>query len=226
MRYLIVGLLLILVMNACRFGESSRKDEGVITYKIVYPEEVQKRGFAAFLPTKMISTFKGKDYKVSIKGDLSLYQLDYISKANGDSTTTLFRIFDKRMYHEHGEDENLFLFERVDETRLEFIKNETKTIAGVECQKAIVHFSNPDLQNITVYYTSEIRTNRPKENSPFDDIPGALMEFKLNFKGLELKCVAVDVDMKKVNTKSFLVPKNYTSSKQGEIDELVSSLLQ
>ena len=226
MRYLIFSLLFISVMSACRFGQSSNKDEGVISYKIVYPEEVRERGFAAFLPTKMISTFKGRNYKISIKGDLSLYQLDYISKSNGDSTTTLFRIFDKRMYHQHGKDEYLFLFERVDETRLEFIEGETKVIAGIECKKAIVHFSNPDLRNITVYYTEDIKIIRPKENSPFDNIPGALMEFDINFKGLELKCVAEEVKIKKVNPKSFIVPENYTPSEQGEIDELVTSLIQ
>ncbi|MCU4155597.1 hypothetical protein J1N10_06385 [Carboxylicivirga sp. A043] len=226
MRYLIFGLLLTSLMTACRIGEPSRKDEGVITYKVLYPEEVQKRGFAAFLPTKMISTFKGKDYKVSIKGDLSLYQLDYISKFNGDSTTTLFRIFDKRMYHDHDKGEYLFLFERVDETRLEFIEGQTKTIAGIECKKAIVHFSNPDLRNIIVYYTESINICRPKENSPFDDIPGALMEFELNFRGLELRCIAEDVQIKKINSKSFIVPDNYTQSNHGEIDELVSSLIQ
>ncbi|WP_430817164.1 hypothetical protein [Carboxylicivirga sp. RSCT41] len=226
MRYLIFSLLFVSVMSACRLEDSSKNDEGVITYKIVYPEEVTQRGFAAFLPTKMISTFKGKDYKISIKGDLSLYQLDYISRSNGDSTSTLFRIFDKRMYHQHEEDEYLFLFERVDETRLEFIEDQTKVIAGIECKKAIVHFSNPDLRNITVYYTEEIAIVRPKENSPFDNIPGALMEFDLNFKGLELKCIAEEVDMKKINSKSFIIPENYTPSEQGEIDELVTSLLQ
>ncbi len=201
-------------------------DAGVITYKIVYPEEVQNKGFAAFLPTKMISTFKDKDYKVSIKGELSLYQLDYISRNYGDSTVTLFRIFDKRLFHEHDEGEFLFLFETVEESSLEFIDEQTKEIAGINCKKAIVNFNNPDLQSITVYYTEEISFNRPKENSPFDDIPGALMEFQLNFKGLELSFIAEEIDIKNIKTEAFMVPDNYVESDHGEIDELVSSLIQ
>jgi len=226
MQKILLILIALLVLGACKFNRPTEMDEGVIHYKIEYPQEVQEKGFADFLPSKMITTFKDKNYKVTIKGDLSLYNLEYISKANGDSATTLFRIFDKRMFHPHDKGEHLFLFQKVDETKVEYITEEIRDIAGFQCKKAIVHFQDSDLPSITVFYTEEIKFNRPKENSPFDDIPGALMEFQIIFKDLTLKCTAHKVDIKHVNDKAFDIPNNYTQTERGEIDELVATLIQ
>ena len=184
------------------------------------------KGYATFLPTKMESTFKGKSYKASIKGDLSLYNLEYISKADGDSSMTLFRVFDKRMFHQHNKGENLFLFERFDDPQVEFIDAPNKQIAGVNCKKAMIHFVSSDLPSIPVYYTEETEFKHPKENTPFNDIPGVLMEFQMPFKNLTLTFVAQKVDIKQIKDDVFAVPDNYMSSESDEIDELVSALIQ
>ncbi|TRX71307.1 hypothetical protein [Carboxylicivirga sp. M1479] len=226
MRRLLFVFFSFLVLTSCVNIQPTEMDEGVITYKIIYPNELEDKSYSSLLPSKMVSTFKGKNYKLSIKGELSLYNLEYISKADGDSSATLFRIFDQRLFHKHEQDEHLFLFERLEKTNVDFISNETKEIAGILCNKAIVHFTNSELKNITVYYTEEIKINRPKENSPFDDIPGALMEFQVSFQDLELQFSAQDVDIKKVKNSSFDIPKNYKHSERGEIDEIVASLIQ
>ncbi len=207
-------------------NKPTAKNEGVITYTIEYPEEVKMKDYASFLPTKMITTFKRHNYKISIKGELSLYDLQYISRANGDSSTTLFRVFDKRIFHNHEDGEHLFLFEKNAPAKVEFIKKETKEIAGYICNKAIVHFENADISCIHVFYTEQIDFKRPKENSPFDDIPGALLQFCIPYKGLNLTFSAKAVELKEVNDKTFETPDNYQETGRGEIAELVSSLIQ
>ncbi len=226
MRQYIAIILLGLIFSACLQQQPATKNQGTISYAIAYPEDVQNKGYASFLPNKMVTTFKNNNYKVSIKGELSLYSLDYISRADGDSTTTLFRVFDKRMFHHHEIGEHLFLFEKHGDTTVEFIKSQSKEIAGIQCQKAVVHFKDSDIPHITVYYSEDIKFNRPKENSPFDDIPGALLEFRLPYKGLDLTFTAKKVELKKINDKAFMTPENYTPSDRGEIAELVSALIQ
>lgn len=226
MRKLIIFIFFIPVFLACKHQKPENMDEGIISYKIDYPETIKKKGFASFLPTKMVGVFKKENYKLSIKGELSLYQLDYISRLSGDSAATLFRIFDKRMFHKHENNEHLFLFRKYEETKVEYVKNETKEIAGYLCKKAMISYSNPELKPSTVFYCEEINFNRPKENSPFDEIPGALMEFQVHFKGLQLNFVAHDVDIKEINEKDFKIPDNYSPTEEGEIDELVSTLIQ
>lgn len=223
----LVLLGLIPLLFACRNMGTADKDQGIITYKLGYSEEVQSKSLASFLPSTMITSFREGDYKLTIKGDLSLYTLDYISRMNGDSSATLLRIFDKHMFHKHDKDEFLFLFQDTKENKPEFLNDEVKVIAGIACKKAIVHFTKPEeTENITVYYTEEIDFKRPKENSPFDDIPGVLMEFSLCYKGLDIKFEAQKVDFNKVNDDIFLIPDNYTPCKWGEIGELVSALIQ
>ncbi len=226
MHKLIVLACLMFFITACFQNKPANKNEGIITYKIDYPEEILAKGYASFLPSKMITTFKDKKYKVTIKGDLSLYELEYISVANGDTASTLFRVFDKRMFHKHEKNEHLFLFEKSCDTKVEFVPTESKEIAGFVCKKAIVHFADKDLPSIDVYYNEDIAFNRPKENSPFDDIPGALLQFRLPFKDINFTFTAENVELRKINDKSFSVPNNYIQSERGEIDELVGSLIQ
>jgi len=222
----LVLLVLIPLLFSCRSNQSTDTNQGIITYKIGYSEKIKSKTFGAFLPTTMVTTYKKGDYKLDIKGELSLYSLEYISHLNGDSSATLFRIFDKRMFHKHGKGEFLFLFQEHQESSLEFLDDEIKTIAGIDCKKVMVHFSNPDIESISVYYTEEIDFKRPKENSPFDDIPGMLMAFGLNFKGLRLNFEAQTVDYKKVDDKTFAIPEEYSPSDHGEISDLVSTLIQ
>ena len=225
--YKIVLIIIVIpLLISCHNKQTAATNQGVITYKINYSEEVQAKSFASFLPTTMVTTYKKDNYKLTIKGSLSLYNLEYISRADGDSSTTLFRIFDKRMFHKHNKGEFLFLFQNFEESKLEFFDNEIKNIAGIECKKVVIHYNNPELKSITVYYSEEIGFKRPNENSPFDDIPGTLMEFSLQYKGLDLKFEAQNIDMKKVDDKVFLVPENYTPSDHEEINELVGALIQ
>ncbi|MBR8535199.1 hypothetical protein KDU71_06485 [Carboxylicivirga sediminis] len=226
MQKLFVLILLTAFVTACNINQQAPKNQGVINYKIAYPDEIQKKGYASFLPTKMETTFKNKNYKVSIKGELSLYSLEYISRANGDSATTLFRVFDKRMFHNHKTGEHLFLFEKHGESRVEFINDTHKQIAGLIANKALVYLNGSNTPNIEVYYSEEVKFNRPKENSPFDDIPGVLLEFSLPYKDLNLTFTAQNIELKKINDKEFATPNNYTQSDSGEIAELVSSLIQ
>ncbi len=222
----LVLLGLIPLLFACRNANTTDTSQGIITYKLDYSEEVQAKSFASFLPTTMITTYKKGDYKLSIQGNLSLYNLEYISCADGDSTATLFRIFDKHMFHKHGKEEFLFLFQNTEDSKLEFRNKESKVIAGLECKKAIVHFNNPDLEDITVYYSTDIDFKRPEENSPFDDIPGMLMAFSLSFKGLTINFEAQKIEYKKINDKVFLIPDKYSPSAHDEISELVSALIK
>jgi len=226
MRKLLLILVLIPLLISCCKNKANLSNEGIITYKIRYSDEVLSKSFASFLPTQMISTFKENDYKLTIKGNISLYKLEYISRAQGDSSSTLFRIFDKRMFYNHKKGEHLFLFENFEKTKLEYFDSEIKTIAGRPCKKVVVHFNNPELKSITVYYTEDLRFKRPKENSPFDKIPGTLMEFSLEYKGLNLTFEAERIDLKKINRKVFLIPENYALSEHGEIGEIVGALIQ
>ncbi|WP_430812700.1 MULTISPECIES: hypothetical protein [unclassified Carboxylicivirga] len=222
----IILCTLLCLLAACKVKETTGNNEGTITYKIIYPEIVKGKAYASFLPTKMISAFKNHNYKVTIKGDLSLYDLEYICKANGDSSATLFRVFDKRLFRLHKADEPLFLFGKLDETDVEFTDSEPKVISGYMCKKAIIHLASPETTKLTVYYTEDIDFHRPPENTPFDKIPGAMLEFQVPFKGWNLTFSAQNVEHQRLEKKIFDVPDNYKASEKGEIAELVSALIQ
>lgn len=225
MQKIILLIFIFSIVYSCKQPKPADMNQGVITYSVSYPKNIKSQKFAEFLPNKMTTTFKGEKYKHTIKGDLSLYKLEFISNSKKDSSSTLFRIFDKRMFYNHSNTNHLF-FNKAENTKIEYFNSETKIIAGATCYKAIVHFNNPEAKSITVYYTEEINSSMPNKNTPFADIPGTLMEFSMLFQGMELSLVAQKIDIKKIDNKAFEIPNNYSHSKPCEIDELISTLLE
>ncbi len=218
-------VLLLTLLVSCNPKPTDSK-QGVITYNIIYPEDIQSKSYATFLPSKMIAKFKGDAYKLTIKADLSLYKLEYISMANCDSAATLLKIFDKCLFENHQKGDRVLLFEQLSEAKVKLNKTETKEVAGYQCKKATIDFFDPDLEDLSAYYTTDIQLKKNKSNGPFDQIPGVLLAFEVPFKGLKLSFEAQEIDIKALNDKDFVIPKNYEQSNSGEIDELISALIQ
>nr|WP_321451799.1 hypothetical protein [uncultured Carboxylicivirga sp.] len=225
MKQIITALFILLLFSSCSEKKVKSSDQGVITYTISYPKEMMNNSLSTFLPGEMVSTFKNDDYKLHIKGDLNIYNLEYISRANGDSCFTLMKILDKKLFYPQKSGEKLFLFTN-DDVHIKLIKDSTKEIAGYNCSMGIAQFANKKIPEIHFYYTEDINFKTPNANTPFKDVPGPLLEFNLFYQGMDLAFKAKSVKLKKVNDDEFIIPQNYRETNANEIKEIVSSLMQ
>lgn len=226
MKQLIFTLFVCILISSCNTKDKSVSEQGVITYNITYPREIANQGFASFLPDKMKASYKGDHFKYNLSGEFNMYKLEYISRANGDTCYTLFKVFDKKLYYPHDHNEKAFLLGEDMNPEITFYSDSTKVIAGIKCKKAVATFVNDDIPNMTLYYSEEITFNNPNAGTPFNEIPGALLEFNFFFKGLTLNLMAESVNMQQVNTDEFIVPSNYRRTNANEINDIVSSLLE
>ena len=67
--------------------------------------------------------------------------------------------------------------------------DETKTIAGFLCKKAIVRLPSSD-ETLTIFYTDEIDLRHPNTTNPYKKVKGVLMEFELNLLYLKMHFIA------------------------------------
>ena len=227
MRPFIFTLFILLSFYGCsRENGHAGNDEGMLEYEIKYPEDLQGQSVTAFLPSEMTTYIKGNNTLLKIKGGFGLYSLKYISKAAGDSCFTLFKLFDKKMYYPMNSHKTLFVFRELGKPNIKLIKDSIKIIAGFNCNKAVISFQNPKLKPIEVYYTKEIGVKKPNINTPFEDIPGTMMEFNFFYKSLSFNLKAVKFTPVEIDDSEFNVPPDYKLATEGEIEGFIETLLQ
>jgi len=205
-------------------GRSNK--EGKLEYKIGYSEQLQSDGATTFLPNKMMSLFKEDKTLISIKGGFGLYNLKYISRASGDTCLTLFKLFDKKLYYPMNNKQTLFVFNELGSPGVKLYKDSTKMIAGFACKKAVISFPKREMRAIEAYYCDEIGRENPNKNTPFEKIPGVLMEFNFFYKELSFNLTAKKFTPLTVPESEFQIPKDYKKTTEKEIESFIGTLLQ
>jgi len=228
MRPFFIFITVIIILTGCNDNvknEHSNK-EGKLEYKIVYPEQLQSGSAIAFLPDKMTSLFKEDKILISIKGGFGLYNLKYISRASGDTCFTLFKLFDKKLYYPMDDKQTLFVFNELGRPDIKLLEDSVKMIAGFSCKKAVISFPKKGMRAIEAYYTEEIGKENPNKNTPFEKIPGVLMEFNFFYKSLSFNLTAQKFTPLTVTDADFQIPKDYKETTEEEIESFIATLLQ
>ena len=228
MRSFIILISILFLFVGCNNSTEKTTDltEGKLEYKIIYPKQFDKGKPATFLPSKMITIFKGNDIMMNIKGGLGLYHLKYISKAAGDTCFTLFKLFDKKLYYPMKHKQTLFVFKELGKPKIKLFEDSIKTIAGFLCKKAVISFPKNRIRPFNAYYTEEIGRKRPNVNTPFEKIPGILMEFNFFYKTLTFKVVASKFSPVRISHSEFNIPSGYKKTTQEDLESFITTLLQ
>lgn len=88
--------------------------------------------------------------------------------------------------------------------------DETKTILGYECKKAIME--DEDGNQMIFWYSDDFEVNKVGSNYMNDKIPGLPLEFEINQGGMIMKMTATDLAKKVKNAKeifSLEIPEGY-----------------
>jgi GLPGLI family protein len=107
---------------------------------------------------------------------------------------------------------------------IEFTR-QTKEILGLDCKKAIARFPDGSIESFDIWYTEEIHLDKPNGNSPFQKIPGVLLEFNTIMGNAHMHMVAKNWDVKRIPAKIFDLPKNYTEVSKLEMETILNALL-
>jgi GLPGLI family protein len=197
--YLFVFFLLLLTSSCQSEGEGSGVSSGRIDYKITYLNSDLNKKTKEMLPSHMRLSFNEKQAVNNIEGFMGIYRLNATTNFHTRKCSTMLKVFDKYYLFKGERDEQMCCFDTMDDMKVEET-NETKTIAGFICKKAVVTLPGKN-ESFNIYYTNEISLKHPNVTNPYREIKGVLMEFELNLSYLRMHFVAENFQTLKNSSK-------------------------
>jgi GLPGLI family protein len=223
LKYLIPSLLAIWLF-ACDRGKVPGMTEGRIEFKITYEQEEVGGYSASLLPSKMTMEFRDNMVKNTIQGGMGFFNLVNVSDLNNYQYITYLKFIDKRYIFKGDKNEPPCCFGLMDGMDIEFTR-QTKEIIGFKCKKAIASFPNGGIEAFDIWYTEDLQLDKPNGNSPFQKIPGVLLEFNTIMGNANMHMVARNRNDARIPAKIFELPKNYTQVTKLEMETILNALL-
>lgn len=189
----ISGLLLSLLGCADFSPFDQRLREGIIEYEVTFPYlEDDQSMLASLLPEKMYLYFAHNRYTTELTTVGGLFKNRFVSDQDERKLTHQLKVFKKKVEAEY--DETAVQRQLQTMPHLTIIQtNETDTIAGLPCRKAIGIFDHISLPEMVIYYTDEINVDSPNWFSQFHNIDGVLMQYEVEQLGIRMRFRAISV---------------------------------
>jgi GLPGLI family protein len=185
---IMIAFLSLLTVSCKTEKKQARISSGRIDYKITYLNKDLDNKTIELLPRKMKLTFNEKQAVNKIEGFLGLYKLNAITNFHSHKCSTFLKIVDKQYVFKGKRDELMCCFDTMDDMKVDETM-ETKTIAGLDCKKAVIFLPSTN-EKFDIFYTGEIDLRNPNVTNPYKKIDGILMEFELSLLHLKMRFTA------------------------------------
>jgi GLPGLI family protein len=224
MRNLTLIVLFFLLLTSCGTLDFSDQPQGVIEYDVTYISNKSSMP-TNLLPKKVVLKFRANKSITSINGFMGMFSLRNISDLKKHTNTMMLKVMDNKYYCEGEKNQSPFFFDGLNEIKITKI-NESKSIAGLLCHKAIVTSEKSKIEPFELYYTNEIKIKNPNKSTPFGSIDGVLMQFNIQLSNIEMKLTATKYTKDQVNSDLFEIPKEYKSISRNKLKGVLVKLLE
>jgi hypothetical protein len=208
-----------MLLSSCKYANPKYINEGMIEYDAAPVDE--NHPMAGLVPRKMTVKFKKNVFcaEMSVMGVLTT---NFIANPTKKTMTILVKMFNDK---QASIDNEKAIKEENDQYKLEFKETgETKEIAGYKCKKLIATSVDDPTIKFDVFYTEELNVTSPNLLSPYAEIKGMLMEYRLKKFGLEMTFKAVGVKKEEIPDEEFELPAYYKVISKQEMDEFFKSI--
>jgi hypothetical protein len=206
-------ILLFIISSALVAGKPF---DGVITYKISYPDSKFSEAQLNMFPKVMTVSVKGSKARteMNVGGGTTVEILDYVAKTKVALINMMGQKFAIKQTAQEIEKENA-----QQPKGIVNVTNETKSIAGYNCKKAIVTSDEDGVKStFEVWFTEELGGKDANFDNPlYKDINGVMLEFLIKTPQITMKLTATSVEKKAVSAKDFEIPTDYTLTTQEEL---------
>lgn len=191
----------------------------MIQYKIVVLDS--NNAMAKFAPDKMTVKFKNNVCYAQVVAGMGLFETDFINDEPDKKIIQMVRLLNRKVAY--IADTNAINKELLKDVKFEITPtNEVKKIAGYDCKKAMVKLKGDNGgEPFAVYYTDQIQIENPNWSTPFKDINGVLMGYRIKRYGLYLEFTADKVEPVQNDDEIFKLPSEYRIITKEQIDQLI-----
>ena len=220
--YISFCLSLVLLLSAC---SKPGENEGLIRYDVKFNDE-EKEVFPIIeiLPNTMNYYFKNGS-TVSEISFLGLFRTAYISNLESEENSVLFYYMPKGYYVSTKFGEKTIGFDPMPGIILTET-DEVKNILGFSAHKVNVSFEHDTIEPYDIWYTKEFNIENPNWHTPYKDIDGVLLDYRIKMKGISMHLTISSFSDNQVDSSRFVIPQTYTRVTPEEMDDIFDRYLQ
>ncbi len=202
-----------------------RITQGRIVYGIEYPKEEGQPILVTLLPPTMELKFKEDNTVININGFANMFNLKYITDSRTHTNYTLFRVMNQKLMYKADTTEKAFGYDKMNDLKLTYT-DDTLTICGYKCHKAVAQCNEPGGESYDLYYTNEIAINRPNSNNPFKQLDGVLLGFQVRLHGISMVMRAIEITSEEIDISEFDIPNDFQQVTYTELEDFVHEYMK
>lgn len=198
--------------------------EGVVEYAMSFPDYDPDGLMAGMLPERTILSFNEEQQSVDLTAGMGVFRTSMVVNTPKRTMDYHMSVMGKRMVAALGP-KDLDHYNRASEAMTVIFCQETDTIAGLPCKKAIAVYKGMDRPEVELWYTDRIAITDPNWYTPFRSIPGVLMRYEVVQYGIRMRLNAVAVKPGDVPTTQFQVRADHDQVAPEVLDHELAQVL-
>lgn len=220
-KYIYSFIAIILWLGVVEQAVAQRPLKGRVVYNISYPGSNVDLAELQQLPVKAVILTKNNQVRTELSGENSgLFQIK-ISDGNTNEVSTMLEIMKERYVIKKQYQEIQNALRNMPQPELEFT-DETKEILGYTCRKVIARTT--DMFGIEheseIFYTNDIPGAAFNFDSPYNEIPGLMLEYEIRVGQLNIRYEAQSVKKRLfVGGRNFYVTRDYQEITYDELTQ-------
>jgi GLPGLI family protein len=214
-----IKLLFIGLLNVAMLPAVAQKtmNEGKFIFEISYPGSEMSDQQLAMMPTEMVMYIKKDKSRMEMSMGMGMTTV-VISDNKAKVATTLMDVMGNKIATKSTEAD----IEKQNADQGDFkvqITDETKTIAGYTCKKAVV--TDNEGESSDIYFCEDIKLEGGNwSQKQFKDINGFPLMYSFKQRGMNMQMTATKIIDEKVDDSKFNIPSDYKEMTQEEMRKM------
>lgn len=199
--------------------------EGIIEYKVSFPEMDASSLTATLMPDKMTYAFTKNAFASYFEAAGGVFKNRILADKDKKTVEQQLKVFRKKVKVDMDESDVLQMVAKY--PKITVVKTqEVDTIAGFPCNKAVIVFEDASKSDIEVYYTNAIEMDNPNWCTQYHDIEGVLMAYEIEQFGIRMRLVATSVEAKKIGPELLQPEGDFTPISRETMDIEIAQLVE
>jgi len=222
---LFLAIVTVLLIQACNISTKKSRgiSEGVMKYEITYLEDENTNPIISLMPSYMSMSFKDNSVVMVVEGWMGIFKSTFIKNYKDSESITLLKILNKKYCYKSGDANGFIGFSDFKKVKIEY-DDKVKKILDFNCNHAVVTVPDRDL-TFDIYYTKDINIDRPNEFTPFAEVPGVLMDFRIKVNGIAMHLSASEIIEVDVPNDAFAIPEDYDVVSKEQLNKIFSEII-
>ncbi len=221
----IILLLLLLFLNGCQnLLTKKRIQEGTAVFNIKYETTKQENPIVILLPQKMYTYFKDNNTASVVEGFFGAFRMVMLTRPDLGHKYTIVRVLDKKFIYDTTLAGKPFSSSQMTDMTIDYLDT-SFTYKGYKCKIAAVKCPSIQQDTFWVYYTTQLGIKYSNVNSPYFQIPGVLLKFKLKMLNVVMDVSLDKIISQKIDPSILEIPKKgYKYVGLKELENILDSL--